>query len=170
MDFTVLEPGTNNIENVLVLTDVFTKFTQAIPCKDQKATTVARILVHDWFFRFGVPRRLHSDRGRNFESKVELRGMYGISKSQMTPYHPEGNGQCEQFNRTLHDRLRTLPPEKKRRWPELLPALTSMHIMQHHTHQQATPHITSSLIVSPGCRSEDNKDPELDQWVADHHT
>jgi hypothetical protein len=90
MDFTVLEPGTNNVENVLVLTDVFTKFTQAIPCKDQKARTVARCLVRDWFVRFGVPRRLHSDQGRNFESKVirELCEMYGVTKSRTTPYHP----------------------------------------------------------------------------------
>ncbi len=83
MDFTVLEPGTNNVENVLVLTNVFTKFTQAIPCKDQKARTVARCLVRNWFVHFGVPRRLHSDQGRNFESKVirELGEMYGVTKS-----------------------------------------------------------------------------------------
>ena len=55
MDFTVLEPGTNNIENVLVLTDVFTKFTQAVPCRDQKARTVARVLVRDWFVAMVCP-------------------------------------------------------------------------------------------------------------------
>lgn len=46
MDFTFLEPSADGRENVLILTDVFSKYTQAIATRDQKATTVARILVH----------------------------------------------------------------------------------------------------------------------------
>ena len=45
VDFTLLERSTGGIENVLVLTDVFMKHTQALPTKDRKATTVARVLV-----------------------------------------------------------------------------------------------------------------------------
>ena len=35
IDFPVLEKSSSGIENVLVLIDVFTKFTQAISTKDQ---------------------------------------------------------------------------------------------------------------------------------------
>ena len=38
IDFTILEPATDGRENVLVMTDVFTKFTHAVPTKDQRAS------------------------------------------------------------------------------------------------------------------------------------
>ena len=37
MDFTLLEKSSDGIENILVITDAFTKWTRAIPTKDQKA-------------------------------------------------------------------------------------------------------------------------------------
>ncbi|CAM4713469.1 unnamed protein product [Leuciscus chuanchicus] len=70
VDFTVLEPSSSGQENVLVMTDVFSKFTMAVPTRDQRAETVARVLVDEWFYKFGVPGRIHSDQGRNFESAL----------------------------------------------------------------------------------------------------
>lgn len=57
------------IENVLIVTDHFSRYAQAYPTKDQKACTVAKVLWRNFFCRFGFPARLHADQGRNFESK-----------------------------------------------------------------------------------------------------
>ena len=61
IDFTKLDQASDDGENVLVMTDVFNKFIQAVPTRNQKATTVAKVLVHEWFQRYGVPERIHSD-------------------------------------------------------------------------------------------------------------
>lgn len=110
IDFTVLEPS-GATENWCL-----TKFKQAIPSRD-------KLLITHWFVRFGVPLRIRSDHGRNFESNLiqELYSLYGIKKTQTTPYQPEGNGQCKRFNRILHVNLRTLQPDQKRRWKHFLP-------------------------------------------------
>jgi transposase InsO family protein len=96
IDFTALEPAHGN-ENVLVMTDIFTRFTRAVPIKDQKAETVANALLNEWFYVYGVPERLHSDQDRNCESDVirQLCKLFQIAISWTTPYHPEGNAQCD---------------------------------------------------------------------------
>lgn len=122
IDYTLLDPARNGMENVLVMTDIFSKYMLAVPTRDQHAT-VAQVLAVEWFSKFGVPARIHSDQGRNFESALiqQLCSLYGIQKSRTTLYHPAGNGQCERFNQTLHNLLRTLPPSRKRDWTSCLP-------------------------------------------------
>lgn len=121
-DFTLLEPSRNGLENMLAMTDVFSKYTVAVPTRYQQAVTVARVLLTEWFFRFGVPTRIHSNQGRSFESSLiqQFCRLYEVDKLRTTPCHPAGNGQCERFNRTLHDLLRTLPASRKRDWVSCL--------------------------------------------------
>ncbi|XP_078794575.1 uncharacterized protein LOC144988164 [Oryzias latipes] len=176
VDFTLLEPATDGREHVLIMTDVFSKFTQAVPTRDQKATTVASALVREWFFRFGVPARLHSDQGRSFENAVvgQLCNLYGVQKSRTTPYHPQGNGQCERFNRTMHDLLRSLPAERKRHWPEYLPQLVFCYNTT--THQSTSespyylmfgqePQLPVDFLLG---RIEEPERGQVTDWVREH--
>ena len=55
IDYTVLEKSSCGKENLLVMTDVFSKFTQAVPTTNQKASTVAKVLVSEWFQRYDAP-------------------------------------------------------------------------------------------------------------------
>jgi len=49
MDFLTIEPDARNICNVLVVTDHHTRYAQAFATKDQKASTVAKVLWEQYF-------------------------------------------------------------------------------------------------------------------------
>ena len=51
IDFSLMEKSSDGRENVLVMTDVFSKFSLALRCRDQKASTIAKVLVKEWFHR-----------------------------------------------------------------------------------------------------------------------
>ena len=63
VDFTTMDPLRDGKENVLVLTDAFSKFSQAFVTPNQKALTVAKIIVDKWFYIYGIPAQIHSDKG-----------------------------------------------------------------------------------------------------------
>lgn len=119
MDFLTLEPDASGTRDILVLTDHFTKFAVAIPTPNQKARTVAKCLWENYIIYYGIPERIHTDQGRDFESRLikELCEFAGIRKSRTTPYHPRGNP-VERFNRTLLAMLGTLEAKQKTRWKE----------------------------------------------------
>lgn len=67
IDFTLLDPSRNGIENVLVMTDVFSKYTVAVPSQNQRAATVAQVLLSG-FFGSGFPLAFIRIKGRDLRA------------------------------------------------------------------------------------------------------
>ena len=55
IDYLSLESCKGGIEDILVVTDHFTKYAQAYPTKGQQATTVAKVLYDNFFMHYGFP-------------------------------------------------------------------------------------------------------------------
>ena len=126
IDYLSLERSKGGFENILVITDHFSRYAQAIPTRNKTAQTTAKVLFENFFVHYGFPAKLHSDKGANFESKVirKLCNIAGIQKSRTTPYHPMGNGMVERFNRTLLNMLGTMSEKQKPDWKSHVPTLT----------------------------------------------
>ena len=93
IDFTKADVAKGGKENILVLTDAFSKFSQAFVTSSQKSLVIAKLLVEKWFSIFGIPAWIHSDQGWSFDNEIisHLCKMYGIHQSTTTPYNPHGN-------------------------------------------------------------------------------
>ena len=125
IDFNKVDPLKDVKENILVLTDTFTKFNQAFVTPNQKVITFAKILVDKWFYVYGFPVHIHSDKGHSFDNEImsHLYAIYGVEQSTTTPYNPCGNVPTERLNCTLIGLLKSLPKEQKSNWPLHLPLL-----------------------------------------------
>ena len=125
IDFLKVDPSEDGKENALLLTDTFSKFSQAFVTPNQKAPTVTKVLVHKWFYVYGIPTQINSDKDCSFGNYIliQLYSMHSIKQSTTMPYTPCGNSICEQFNCTLLNLLKTLPKEQKSYWHLHVPSL-----------------------------------------------
>lgn len=109
---------------ILVCVDYATKYPEAIPLKDQEASTVANALI-SLFSRVGIARELLTDQGSNFMSELmlEVCRLLQISKLHTSPYHAMCNGLCEKFNGVLKKMLKAYARAKPKTWDEYIPYL-----------------------------------------------
>ncbi|PIK57511.1 hypothetical protein BSL78_05575 [Apostichopus japonicus] len=89
---------------------------------DQTAETVAQCLFDKYFCEHGISEVLHTDQGKQFESKLvhRLCKLMGIVKTRTSPYHPQSDGQVERFNRTLKSELSKRLFSTGNQWDKML--------------------------------------------------
>ena len=87
---------------ILVATEYFTKWAEAMPLRKAKGGAVANFIKENIIVRFGVPHRIIGDKGTPFVNS-DVRKMlefYQVKHYHSSPY-PQGNGQAEATNKTL---------------------------------------------------------------------
>ena len=74
IDYLTIEAPTNSRSekdvNVLIITDHFTRYTQAHVTSSQKALVVTKTLWEHFFVHYSFLEKILSDQGRNFESRL----------------------------------------------------------------------------------------------------
>ena len=79
---------------ILVATEYFTKWAEAIPLRKATRGVVTNFIKESIIIRFGVPYRIINDNDTPFVNS-EVRKMlefYQIKHHQSSPYFPQGNG------------------------------------------------------------------------------
>ena len=142
IDFLHLEKASNGCQYILLITDHFTRFTQAYATTNKSALTAAKKLFGGYIPRFGIPARLLHDQGREFENQLfhHLEKFCGMVRSRTSPYHPMTNGACERMNSIVSQMLRTLPEKEKKKWPEKLNYLMFIYNSTQHSTTKMSPY------------------------------
>ena len=101
-------PADRRHEFLIVFVDCYSRYTILVPASNHTASTVSDALLRHVVPYFGTPRRLLSDRGREFVGEVwaKLTRSLGIQRLLTSPYHPEGNSINERSHRTINNMLR----------------------------------------------------------------
>ena len=125
IDFMKLDMAKGGFQYVLVVCDHFTKFVQVYATKNKSALTAADKIFNEFILKFGFPKRIHHDQGKEFHNGLfrRLHQLSGIMASKTTPYHPMGDGQTERMNRTILNMLKTLEEKEKHNWKNHLSKL-----------------------------------------------
>jgi transposase InsO family protein len=107
---------------VIVATDYFTKWTEAIPLKSMTHREVIEFITGHIIHRFGIPQTLTTDQGTSFISKEvhEFVDSYGIKLLNSSPYYAQASGQAESSNKTLVKLIKKKIEDNPRRWHEVL--------------------------------------------------
>lgn len=93
--------------------DLFSKVAMASPIQERSAEAVLRAL-RVWFQFYGVPDRISSDSGREFDNAI-IRSEMKVLEVQWhlnTPGHPKSRGAVERLHSTLSDHLRVYHVDK----------------------------------------------------------
>ncbi|KAA8498172.1 Transposon Ty3-G Gag-Pol polyprotein [Porphyridium purpureum] len=137
---TVTPRTSTGYSKILVVSDLFTRFTIAICVRDERAETIAEAFLDRWAAIFGLPEALLSDNGPCFRADVlrQLCKMLRVRKLFTTAYNPQANGAVERFNRTLCDMLSSWVTEDD--WDLWLPACVAAFNQTRHSTTQRTPY------------------------------
>ena len=132
-------PADRRHEFVIVFVDCFSRYTALVPASNHTADTVSEALLCHVVPYFGTPRRLLSDRGREFVGEVwgKLTHSLGIQRILTSPYHPEGNSINEQSHRTMNNMLwaRLFRDLASRKWVTEIPGIMlTLNAMVHEPH------------------------------------
>ncbi|XP_075929295.1 uncharacterized protein LOC142930538 [Petromyzon marinus] len=88
---------------ILVAVEYFTRYPIAVAIPDKTALVVARAFVEHYVLKHGIPERVITGQGSEFEAELfqALCREFGIQKDRTMAYHLQANGMVERMNQTL---------------------------------------------------------------------
>jgi hypothetical protein len=115
-------PSRKGHKFVLLATDYFTKWVEAIPLKKVTSENMVEFVKEHIIYRLGIPQTIKTDQGAQFASSEfrEFAESMGIKLLNSAPYYAEANGQAEASNKIMIKLIQKKIDQKPKRWHSVL--------------------------------------------------
>ena len=133
-------PDSGGFKYILVVVCSLTRYTLYIPCKDRSAESTFRALFANVFCLFGIPKRITSDNGREFNNAFirHLGQFLGFRMIHVLPHNPQANGKAEAAVKRVKVLLERHTLRYKN-WHRMLPIIQYMLNVEEHSGTQMSP-------------------------------
>ena len=107
---------------MIVATDYFTKWVEAIPMKKVEQKDVISFIKEHIIHRFGISQTITTNQGTMFigDEMKEFMEDYGIKHLTSTPHYAQANVQAEASNKIIIGILEKMLEDNLRDWPRIL--------------------------------------------------
>ena len=111
-------PSSKGHKFILVATDYFTKWVEAVPLKKVDSGDEIQFVKEYIVYQFGVPQTITTDQGSIFVSDefVKFADSMGIKLLNSSPYYAQANGQAEASNKNLIKLIKRKISDFPRQW------------------------------------------------------
>jgi len=164
-------------EYIITVSCLFSRWTGAFPVRNHTAQTVAKVLVERVFCRFGVPKRVLTDLGSEFQGQLfqEMCKKFEIDQARTTAYQARTKGQIERFHGTLNSMLGKTVSCRRGDWDARLPFVMAACRASMHDSSKYTPGVLvlgredrapADLVMGPVKGEEEHYD-SYDDYVCE---
>jgi hypothetical protein len=125
-----LPPSQGGNKFTVIAVEYFTRWIEAKPLASITSESVKKFFWQNIICRFGVPRTLTVDNGKQFDSDKfkEFCNSIGTKLAFASVYHPESSGAVERANRAVFSAIsKTLLNLRKGKWVKELPKVVWSH-------------------------------------------
>ena len=118
----IFPPSSKGHTYIVVATDFFTKWAEAIPMTSVSQEEIITMIKEKIIHRFGIPQHIVADRGSVFfgDRIQAVMQQFGIEMTHSTPYYAQGNGQAESTNKILKGIISRQVEDQPKIWHEAL--------------------------------------------------
>lgn len=162
-------------DSVLNIVDKFSKWAIIIPCdKHMNTKELSNVLYERVFAWIGLPSSIVGDRDTRLTA-AQMRGLakaLGLKLKLSVAYHPQTDGQTEQFHSTLLQVLRAFVNKYHTDWAQHIPAVLYAYHNTIHSSTGYTPHRLlfgwcPRDLRAPLSSVLDDVDADVEQWLQD---